>query len=290
MSNTMHAPRHLMGALVAPAINLRMQRLGGCQNELPAPSPMSALASQIRADSRVASNPFGTGDFTVHTRSTKAARGMYAISPATKHAHFATLIPIVGHGRLSTLRPSALVLRRCCRLWAWNILERPLGAKSALCMNSVSPAAQTPIMALGIPEVWHSRNRSELAHMGTWTMDVCVVATTAKAAMHVLAVCIAPMHSHAAARLPVVRNLWFGTEGARCCRWWLGSFWTGDPSEWEIAAKTALGVDPVRPTSEHTDLAFIVPVIRDVGVGWKLAAARGAWYAQKITTATESTL
>jgi len=121
-------------------------------------------------------------------------------------------------------------------------------------------------------------------------MDICEVASTGKAAMHMLTIRVGSMHAHSAARLPVVRRLGLHLEGASGRSGRCSSFWARNPSEREIAAEAALGVHPVRPASEHADLTASIPIVRDIGVGGKLATACRAWDGKKITTATKTTL
>lgn len=90
---------------------------------------------------------------------------MKAIRPAANLTHRASLIPEVRHRWLTALRPSALVLRGCCRLWAWHCLKGALGAEAALWVHTVSLATQAPIRAIRVPEIWHRWDDLELAHM-----------------------------------------------------------------------------------------------------------------------------
>merc|ERR1719469_96585 len=121
----------------------------GAQNKYRQSLSASAVATQVAACNIRAS------DIAVHSRTTEATLGMKAIRPAAKLPHRAGLIPEVGHRWLAALRPRALVLRGCRRLWAWHRLKRSLGAEAALWVQTVGPATQHPIPAIRVPEVWH---------------------------------------------------------------------------------------------------------------------------------------
>merc|ERR1719330_717614 len=108
--------------------------------------------------------------------------------------------------------------------------------------------------------------------------------------MHVLAICVATMHTHAATGLPIVWRLRLCGKCACGCRRRRSPFWTRDPSEGKVAAEAALGVHAVGPTSKQADLAIVVPVVGHEGTRCKLATARWARDGKESATAAKSAL
>lgn len=249
---------------------------------------MHASTQASPVGSGVAAEAVRACDLAVHTRAAEAARAMYTIGPATKQTCVASFVPEVRDRRLVTQGPVALVLRGCGRLRARHFLERPLAAEPALLVNAIGLATKHSHLALWVPVVGDTREDLELTHMRSWTVYVLEIAATTKSAMHVDAICVATMHTHLAGRVPVVWSLWLHLEGTRCCGGRRRSWWARNSGERKVTAETTLRVNPIRPTSEHTDLALRIPIIWDVRVGRKLATAWRAWDRKEVTSAAES--
>lgn len=215
---------------------------------------------------------------------------MNAICPASQLAHLTCLVPEVGHGWLASLRPGAFVLR--CMYWlrTRDCLKRAFRAEAALWMNAIGLASQHAICALWVPVERNGWQVVELAHLGTRTMDVLKAARAAEATVRMLAVGVAPMLAHVTGGIPEVPSRGLHVEGTLCCPSMHGSFWASDTCERVIAAKAALLMHSVSPTSKLSDFALGVPIIGDVGLVLETATAGRARDVDEIASATEAAL
>lgn len=158
-------------------------------------------------------------------------------------------------------------------------------------MDPIGLTAQAPLSALWIPIVWHSGNvASKLAHLRPWTMDVCEAALAAETTVHVLAISIATMHAHAAARFPVVWRRWFNLEIACGCCGWCRPLWTWDAGVRKVSTKATLGVHAISPTTQHPKLALVVPIIWNKARLRERATAWRTWDGDEVAGATEAAL
>jgi len=160
----------------------------------------------------------GTCDLFVDPSTTEAALHVEAISQAAKLAKRTSLVPEEGHGGVPTKGPRAL-MRKWCR-WrrrfrASHCLVRT--TEPALWVHTIGQATQHPLLALRVPKVCCCRHLVEIAYMVLRAIDVGEAIITTKAAIHVLPVGIAPVHSHKATCVPIVSGLWLNFEGAVKC-------------------------------------------------------------------------
>jgi hypothetical protein len=157
-------------------------------------------------------------------------------------------------------------------------------------MNAIGLASQHAIRALWVPIERNGWQVVELADLGARTMDVLEAARATEATVHMLAVGVAPMLAHVAGGIPEVPSRGLHIEGTLCSPSMHGSFWAGDTCERIIAAKTALLVHSVSPTSKLSDLALGVPIVGDVRLVLETTTAGRARDVDEIASATKTAL
>jgi len=198
---------------------------------------------------------------------------MDTICPATQLAHSASLIPEMAHQWLPTLGPRALILRWLCEFRARHRLEWPFCAKATLWVYSIGVAAQHPIFALWVPVIGDPRQGVEFAHVGSWTMNIFEPTAAAETALHMLAICVAPMHACVARGIPEIRSQWLIGEGAMRFSSVHRTRWAWNTCVWVVAAEATLLVDSICPAAKLTLLTLRVPIVRNVGLVLEGAAA-----------------
>merc|ERR1712039_482135 len=191
-------------------------------------------------------------DLLVHSGATEATLRMDTICPATQLAHLASLIPEMLHQWLPTLGPGALILRWLCDFRARHCLKWSFCAKATLWVYSIGVAAQHSIFTLWVPIIGYVRQGVEFAHVGSWTMDIFEPSAAAETALHMLAICVAPMHACVARGIPEIRSRWLIGEGALRVSLVHRTLWAWNTCEWVVAAEATLLMDSICPAAKLT--------------------------------------
>jgi len=172
---------------------------------------------------------------------------------------------------------------------ARHILEWPACTIPAFHMHTICIAPKGMVLAaLRVPIIRHCGIRAEAAHLRRHARDVGEDTRATESAVHVDTVRIATMDAHLTGRVPKVWGLWVILEGT--CRTFGGrcAFRARDARVREITTETALGVDPICPTSQLAYLAIVIPIVRNVRLVCELATAGRARHVVLVPRPAES--